>query len=527
MEERFERIPLKAIKVSATNPRNSADYKSEDLKSLAASIAESGLLQPVRVRPNPEDPNHTYELIIGERRFRAHLLNKAETIDAIVCDYDDTQVIVAQNTENIQRKDVHALDEAKSLKSLLDLVDPKTKTNKFTVEALALEIGKSKSYIWQTIILVNLIEEYQGIFREGKITKQIAMMLARQTREQQKAVEDWIDDTLSGNIGIDPDDLEFHLEREFHLELADAPFDKADATLLPAAGPCTTCAKSSANNPDLFGDLGKAAKCLDSACFKLKKEACFERNMKMLRKSGEPFVIINKDRPGSKNVLGGDEFKLAKKTDKGAVQAIHTTPEKRGAVEWVKPKRIPMNEVEKTTKKNEASKTSQVQSSKAEADRQKMYELAKIKRLEIFKAMIPKIPSQIDHDLIKNATIAVFENLYVDITEIIMEAHGSDDAKFNNYGRQIDFLESQGFQTAQILWCLLNLGDADIRSDGTIDKEFLVSAKKLGVDVNKIVKEVDARAKAEEEKEKAEQKTITEHSKSAGTIGGIGSKKKK
>lgn len=526
MEETFKQIPLDKIKPSPTNPRNAADYKKEDLLSLALSIKESGLIQPVRVRPNPEDPNHTYELIVGERRYRAHLMKEAEktTIDAIICDYDDTQVIVAQNIENIQRKDVHAMDEAKSLRSLLDLIDPKTKANKYTTSSLAAEIGKSKSYIWQTIILVQLIEPFQNLFREGKINKEIAMMLARQTEAQQKELKDWVEGEVDMRYAIDPEDLKGHIEYQFHLELKSAPFDKDDATLVPEAGSCTMCGKSTANAPDLFNDLGKSALCTDSACFKLKKVATFERNMKALRKSGETFVIVNPDRPGSKNVLSSHEYTKAKKTDKGAVQAIHSDDKKRGAIEWVKPKRIPMNiDESKGTKKKSVEKVDR--SAEKERKAEELVKKAELRYRAIVKELVPKIPKELTKDIIKQIAID-----HLSSSDDIFEAMNINFGIKNRWiddKKQFKIYSENGVTPEQMIY-IGQLGyDMGVHSDGNISPEFLKVCDKLGVDYKAIIKKIDQEDAAAKEKEKSELKKIAEHSKTAGTIGGVGSKKKK
>lgn len=184
MKEQFKRIPLNKIIFSETNPRNNNEneYKDKSLKDLAMSIKANGLIQPVRVRKHPTKTGF-YELIVGERRVRAHKIAKLNKVDCIVCSHDDNQVVIAQNIENIQRLDVHALDVARSLRSLLDLVDKKTGNHVYTVDTLAHEIGMSKKYIWETIALVNLNPETAAIFRDKKISKKLAIHIARLTAE--------------------------------------------------------------------------------------------------------------------------------------------------------------------------------------------------------------------------------------------------------------------------------------------------------------------------------------------------------
>lgn len=534
MKERFEPLPLELIIPSRTNPRNPADYKDDDLKSLALSIAESGLIQPVRVRPHKEVEGK-YELIVGERRYRAHLMKESghTTIDSIICNYTDRQVIAAQNIENLQRKNVHPLDEARSFKALMDL-EPVEGGQAFTVETIAAEIGKDKSYVYKTLVLNNLIEAYHGNFRSGKITRQIAMMLARQTPEQQKKLVEWIDNRLSYDYAIDPEDVEFEIEHEFHLELSGAPFDKTDPTLVEAAGPCTTCAKSTANAPDLFNDLGKKAKCTDSACFRMKKEVTFERNMKMLRGTGESFVIVNDDRPGTKNVLSSTEYKPAKQSDKGAVRAIHTDEKKRGAVQWVKPSRIPMDEEKKggkkkTTKKKQSSGESfEVRERKRKALREKSFLLLKpvaqgiinaAKNHKITPALQKSITDWAMETLLDGSSMSDFERT-------VCEDLNGGWKKLLAYLRS--FLNDN-----QIIYLLYHMAknNFDVEYEGDIDRSTFKLCQSLGFDGKKIVEEERKKlAKAEQPKKddkKADAKetaaTIA-HSKTATTAVGVGTK---
>ena len=537
MEEQFQQIPLDKIIPSLTNPRHPDDYKDEDMKSLALSIAESGLIQPVRVRPD-KNMKGRYELIIGERRFRAHKMKESgkTTIDAIVCNYTDEQVIVAQNIENIQRKNVHALDEAKSFRALLDLRDPTTKAPKFTVESIVDEIGKDKSYVWKTLVLNNLSEVFHKNFRSGKITRQIAMMIARQSPEQQEMLAEWVDNQLSYNYSIDPEDLECEIESEFHLELAGAPFDKGDATLVEAAGPCTTCAKSTANAPDLFDDLGKKAKCTDSACFKLKKEATFERNIKMLRSSGKVFVIINSEKSGTKNILGYDEFKPAKKSDKGAVQAIHNDDKKRGALEWVKPSRIPMKEEENGAAKMKAKPKRKEKSWDEEQKERRARELESRQLLkpvaeQLIKAVgITKLNDQQKEQMHRFVLKAVLSHIRTgDLTSVLISQGAGEGQLLKHLQKSLSdehiiFLASQIRQNGfEISW------------EGKIEASTWKLCKSLGVNGEKIVEEQTKALKAaaaEAKKSKPndvktdaeETKRAEEHSKKAGTIGGVGRK---
>src|SRR5882757_3552080 len=104
-------IPLNRIQESKTNPRRQFDEVK--LAELADNIRQHGVLQPVLVRPMPDGEPETYELVAGARRFRASRLAKRESIPASIRELTDTQCLELQLIENLQRADVHELDEAR------------------------------------------------------------------------------------------------------------------------------------------------------------------------------------------------------------------------------------------------------------------------------------------------------------------------------------------------------------------------------------------------------------------------------
>lgn len=106
-------IPLNRIQESKTNPRRTFDEAK--LAELAANIRQHGVLQPVLVRPLPDSEDGFFELVAGARRYRASKLAKRETIPATVRELTDTECLELQLIENLQRADVHELDEARGI----------------------------------------------------------------------------------------------------------------------------------------------------------------------------------------------------------------------------------------------------------------------------------------------------------------------------------------------------------------------------------------------------------------------------
>src|SRR6266481_1353612 len=133
-------IPLNRIQESKTNPRRSFDETK--LAELASNIHQHGVLQPVLVRPLPGGESGFFELVAGARRYRASRIAGRETIPASVRELTDTQCLELQLIENLQRADVHELDEARGYAALMHL-QPET----YTVETLAEKIGRSEKYV--------------------------------------------------------------------------------------------------------------------------------------------------------------------------------------------------------------------------------------------------------------------------------------------------------------------------------------------------------------------------------------------
>jgi ParB family chromosome partitioning protein len=117
----FESIPLEAIRPSSTNPRRNFDETA--LNELAASIGEAGVTQPILVRPIPNPADiyiaEGYEIVSGERRFRAAKLAGLEEIPAFVRELDDRTALEIQMIENLQRADLHPMEEAEGYRALM------------------------------------------------------------------------------------------------------------------------------------------------------------------------------------------------------------------------------------------------------------------------------------------------------------------------------------------------------------------------------------------------------------------------
>jgi len=153
-------LPLSKIHAGKYQPRSHFD--TEPLEELAASIKKNGVMQPVLVRPSEKQAGK-YEIIAGERRWRAAKLAKLEEIPVLVRAIGDQQALEMALVENIQRQDLSPLEEAQGYERLIDEF-------KYTQEKLASTIGKSRSHVANTIRLLSLPDEVKKMIEKGKLT---------------------------------------------------------------------------------------------------------------------------------------------------------------------------------------------------------------------------------------------------------------------------------------------------------------------------------------------------------------------
>jgi ParB/RepB/Spo0J family partition protein len=267
MQTKLEHIALVQITTSATNEmfRDPAELTNEGLKDLIDSVISKGIIQPVLLRPLKDSP-FKYELICGERRFHAAGFANLDTIPANIREMTDEEAFECQVTENLQRKDIHPLKEAKAYKYLVDK-DPVT----YTVKELALKFGKSEHYIATRLKLNELVPEIRKDYLAGKMSLAAAVIIARLDPADQKEVKEDCGGYGGGDYDT-VDDIEDFIERSVMCNLKEAPFKKDDASLNPSMGACTTCQFRTGAN-QLFADMKDKDRCLNKACFQLKRLA--------------------------------------------------------------------------------------------------------------------------------------------------------------------------------------------------------------------------------------------------------------
>lgn len=151
-------MPIDLLKASPNNPRK--NFADVDLEDLTKSIREKGLLQPIVVRPIA---NGEYEIVAGERRWRAAQRASVHDVPVLIRDLTDGEALEIALIENIQRSDLNPLEEARAYGQLLEQFN-------YTQQQLADSIGKSRSHVANTLRLMNLPEAVRAEIETGRLT---------------------------------------------------------------------------------------------------------------------------------------------------------------------------------------------------------------------------------------------------------------------------------------------------------------------------------------------------------------------
>lgn len=332
-------VPVTAITVSRHNPRR---ISPDDpyIETLAASMAATGLAQPVVVRVNPAD-SAGWELLAGSCRLMAARKLGWETIDAIVRDLDDLTAQAITVVENLQRKDLSPLEEAQGLQWLLELGEDQ--------KAIAAKVGWPLSRVARRAQLLTLIAEWRELGKTAFPTWSAAHfeLIARLPVEQQGYLarkarnEAYRIKTTS--------DLAKWVEESMFV-LARAPFDLKDNGLSRVRGACVDCPERSSVRPELFwdedklpGDLKGHDRCLDRSCYVGKMKAFRDRAIAQAREQNAAVLLLSTESYAG----NGDGFKppdgtvfsyswrKAKKADSGSMQGVIVHGSGIGQLRWV------------------------------------------------------------------------------------------------------------------------------------------------------------------------------------------------
>lgn len=264
--DEIQRVSPKAIVANPNNPRKHFDEAK--LIELATSIRTKGVLQPILLRPHPDrGARVSYQLVAGERRWRASHLAGCSAIPAIIRNFSDQDVREIQVIENEQREDVSPLEKASGYQALID-------EDKYTVEKIAEKVGKSISTIRSILKLRLLPDKAREALESGDIEPSVAGLIARVPGEKARAevakfamTGDRWDHELPSYRQV-----KHVIQQTYMVELKAAPFDRKSLEVVPAAGSCDACPKRTGNDRDSFPEA-RADVCTDVACYHAKTKA--------------------------------------------------------------------------------------------------------------------------------------------------------------------------------------------------------------------------------------------------------------
>ena len=180
------KIPIANLKPSPSQPRRL--FNKNSINELADSIKAKGLVQPLVVRPSPSDANN-YEIIAGERRWRAAQIAQLHEVPVVIRNFNDTEALEIAIIENVQRSDLSPIEEAAGYKRLIE-------NHGHTQEDLSGIVGKSRSHIANIIRLLSLPQSIQDMITEGKISSGHARAIMNSAFPEQLA-EKIINENLS------------------------------------------------------------------------------------------------------------------------------------------------------------------------------------------------------------------------------------------------------------------------------------------------------------------------------------------
>ena len=334
MNAEYRNVSLSLLTESKTNPRRTFDDVA--LQELASSIRAQGVLSPLLVRPLND---RSFEIVAGARRYRAAQLAEVNSVPVRIVQLTDAQAIEMSIVENLQRRDVHPMEEASGFRALLNLEEPK-----YSIEQIAAKTGKSPAYCLARLKLTELAPAVVEAFAKDEIGVGHALLLAKLQPDQQEQAlaacfkEDWsAGGQKAKRILLPVRNLQFWIESNILLILKDAPFDKRDAQLVPAAGSCVDCPKRTGHNKLLFSELGTQDSCSDPNCYQSKVTAHLAKTIAAkpqivqistaygVQKEGSTtlprnkYTAIRDDKPKSKDEAARPEFKVCKFTTEAII----------------------------------------------------------------------------------------------------------------------------------------------------------------------------------------------------------------
>lgn len=313
-------IELSKLTESPTNPRGREGFTGPQFNDFVASIKEKGVLMPVLVRKDKDIPDR-YEIIAGARRFRAAKAAGLKVIPARLVEMSDVEVREAQIIENLQRADIHPIEEGIAYRNLIEKSIPM-----YTIKDVAAKVGKSETYVKQRLGLTNLSPKCVKAFRDGEITPSYAVELAR--IENTKAQEELLQDVVNGYIDS-VEELKEKIRDRVYTDLGNKPWAK-DAKLAEILGEKA--------EETLFGKVAND----DPVEYARKMSAYIEIKIREAKEKGQEMVKISTSygKPDIKEALARDAYKMLSdkkemKKAKSPIKGIVVEGSDLGRIHWI------------------------------------------------------------------------------------------------------------------------------------------------------------------------------------------------
>jgi len=341
MDKIIQVIGPDAIGISGTNPRK--HFNADAMAELEASIKKHGVIQPLLVRPvtwTLREPTAAFGwlicrngvdfeefkkkeadgsrakkrfaelqqtkflLVAGERRLRAARKVGLAEVPVLVRDLDDKAALEIQLVENLQRADLDPIEEAEGYDVLI-------KSHGYTVDELAVKVGKSKAYIYARLKLTACCPAVRKALGAAVINHSVALLIARIPDDelQKKALREV--GPSQWRQAMPEKEARRHIHEHYMLRLKDAPFDTRAEDLVPTAGPCSTCPKRTGNQKELFPDVQNGDVCTDPACFARKKAAAIALKLAAAADKGQRVLTPEQSKKlffDSGGLKGGTDF---------------------------------------------------------------------------------------------------------------------------------------------------------------------------------------------------------------------------
>lgn len=316
-KQNITHIDRSLIDPSETNQRTFSGFDDSQISELAQSIEAQGIVVPLIVRPHPKKKGR-FELVAGERRFissepglkievagEKRKLAGLKDLPCIVRELSDAQALEIQTIENLQRENLHEVEEAEGYAQMLELKENGKAV--YNIESLALKLGKSVAFIYGRLKLLKMPKTAQEAFKSGALNASIALLIARipDAKQAEIATQNILNPRGEANPK-NAEPLSYRqakqlIQENFMKRLKGAPFDQDNPNLVPANGPkdafgctefgaCKTCKFRTGNMKRLFPDIESSDVCTYTPCFQKKVAAVRTAEVNAAKKEGLTIV---------------------------------------------------------------------------------------------------------------------------------------------------------------------------------------------------------------------------------------------